>query len=450
MEHRPAFEMFTEPKEAARSLAPVIAGGKIEAAMIVVRCSRALGRRPRWLSALAKKLVAVAEGRRFSVWRIRRWLLLEPSFLRACGKELIHVAPQDRPPSTMCPANGAPSTWPVPQLATLADLARELQQDPADLEWMAGLRRSAGERPDGPLHHYSYRLVRKRDGSHRLIESPKLRLKFLQRRILAMILEKIPPHSAAHGFRHGRSIHSFAAPHVAKAFVLRLDLRDFFASVHRARVLAIFLTAGYPEPVASLLAGICTHQTPRSILRGWAAVDSPLPAPQTAIRWTCPHLPQGAPTSPALANLAAYRLDRRLAGLAAVAGADYTRYADDLVFSGNERFRRGASGFVLRASAIALEEGFEVNTRKTRFMPRGVRQQAAGIVLNQHPNVDRVAYDRLKATLHNCRRFGASGQNRDGHPDFPAHLAGRIAHVNAVNPPRGAKLRHLFDQIEWD
>jgi hypothetical protein len=162
-----------------------------------------------------------------------------------------------------------------------------------------------------------------------------------------------------------------------------------------------------------------------------------------------PHLPQGAPTSPALANLCAYRLDCRLAGLARAAGAAYTRYADDLVFSGDEALERCLRRFHVHACRVALEEGFEVNTRKSHFMRQGVRQLVAGIVLNARPNLRRTEYDRLEAILTNCVRHGPHGQNRTGHADFRAYLAGRVAYVAMINPARARRLRELFERIRW-
>ncbi|MEO8426333.1 MAG: reverse transcriptase domain-containing protein [Verrucomicrobiota bacterium] len=162
-----------------------------------------------------------------------------------------------------------------------------------------------------------------------------------------------------------------------------------------------------------------------------------------------PHLPQGAPTSPALANLAAYRFDCRLAGLAKAAGAHYTRYADDLVFSGDNGFAAMIDRFYIQVCAIALEEGFEVHTRKTRIMRRSVAQRAVGLVLNSHLNVSRDSFDCLKAILHNCVVHGTNGQNRHGVANFKAHLAGRIAHVDMINPTRGKRLREEFERIDW-
>ena len=213
-----------------------------------------------------------------------------------------------------------------------------------------------------------------------------------------------------------------------------MDLQDFFPSIGAARIRALFRTVGYPEAVANLLTGICTHSTPRAL--GGAL-------------YTRPHLPQGAPTSPALANLCMYRADCRLTGLAAGAGAHYTRYADDLAFSGDAHFEQGAEPFSLRAAAILLEEGFEVHHRKTRIMRQGVRQYLAGLVTNQHPNIPRPDYDRLKATLSNCIRYGPESQNRDAHPAFRQHLEGRVAWVESVNPQRGKRLRVIYEQIKF-
>src|SRR5262249_14700514 len=153
---------------------------------------------------------------------------------------------------------------------------------------------------------------------------------------------------------------------------------------------------------------------------------------------------------PALANLCAYRLDCRLNALARSLGAGYTRYADDLAFSGGPDLERSARRFQVQVCRIALEEGFEVHTRKSRFMRQGVCQRLAGVVVNDHPNVRRQEYDRLKAILTNCSRRGPATQNRDGHADFRGHLAGRIAYVAMLSPARAERLRALFAQIRWD
>jgi hypothetical protein len=120
-----------------------------------------------------------------------------------------------------------------------------------------------------------------------------------------------------------------------------------------------------------------------------------------------------------------------------------------MVFSGEESFARGVDRFASQVAAIALEEGFAVQHRKTRVMRQGVRQHAAGVVLNRHLNVPRVEYDQLKAILHNCLREGPASQNRAGHSDFRAHLQGRIAYLARINPQKGRRLEAIFQQINW-
>ena len=235
---------------------------------------------------------------------------------------------------------------------------------------------------------------------------------------------------------------TYSAPHCGLAVVLRFDLCDFFPSVPASRVHALFRTAGYPAEVARLLTGLGTNIVPAEVLDG-------CPGAGPWDRYRSPHLPQGAPTSPALANLCSHRLDCRLAALARSLDAGYTRYADDLAFSGGPRLERSVRRFQVLVCRIALEEGFEVNPRKSRFMRQGVRQQLAGVVLNRRLNVRRVEYDRLKAILTNCLRHGPASQNRDGHKDFKAHLAGRIAYVAMLNPSRGQRLWEAFDRVAW-
>ena len=99
---------------------------------------------------------------------------------------------------------------------------------------------------------------------------------------------------------------------------------------------------------------------------------------------------------------------------------------------------------------IVREEGFVLRAGKSSLTTRAGRQRVCGIVVNVHPNVARGEYDRLKAILHNCAVRGPGAQNRAGVPDLRAHLRGRVAWVESVNPARGAKLRERFEQIDWE
>jgi hypothetical protein len=320
-------------------------------------------------------------------------------------------------------------------LPSSAQLAQWLGIEICELDWFADCQRRLHKAPV-KLQHYTYRWLTKRSGKVRLLEMPKQRLKAIQRRILHEILDRIPPHEAAHGFRRGRSIASFVAGHAGREIVLRFDLRDFFPSIRAGRVHALFVRAGYPRPIARLLTGLCT-----TVASCEAALANDV--------YRLPHLPQGGPASPALANFCAYRLDCRLTGLARKLGAHYTRYADDLAFSGSAELERSARRFQVAVCRVALEEGFEIHTQKSRFMRQSVRQQLAGVVLNAHPNVQRADYDLLKAILCNCVRHGPQSQNRAGHADFRGHLLGRIAYLRMLHPARGAKLLAKFKQISW-
>lgn len=414
---------------------------------VVQACDRILGPFPRFARRLAARLVRAFRGSpRPPRRRLEKFLAADRPLRLLCerldGYNL--EWPSELP--VMVPAPGRAEAWSVPPIVTEGDLAHWLNLDVPSLLWLSDLRNWERKAAAESLRNYRRRWIPKQHGS-RLLEAPKLRLKFLQRRILTGILSHIPPHDAAHGFRRGRSTVTFAEPHCRKATVIRLDLRDFFTSVSRARVAAIFRTAGYPERVAGLLAGLCCTSTPADVLA--ARPEGPLDWPaRKALE--IPHLPQGAPSSPALANLCAYRLDSRLAGLARSAGAEYTRYADDLTFSGGPDFARQVRRFEITAAAIALEEGFAVNHRKTRIMSQALSQRTAGLVVNERVAIPRKTFETLKAILHNCAKFGPASQNRDGHADFRAHLAGCLAQIKATDSRRAARLEPYWERIRWD
>jgi RNA-directed DNA polymerase len=419
------------------ALAAAFLAGEPSVDQIVERCAFTLGRNWRWVGSLAQRYVeAMGAGVRPRHREAVEFLRGDKGFRRASSKyrdELV-VARRLAPPPKMRAVG-----WAVPVIESPGDLADWLALTPGELDWFADLKALGYKRSQPKLRHYHYRVLDKGAGAIRLIESPKPRLKWIQQRILGGIWDKIPSHPAAHGFVKGRSVKTFVSPHVGQRVVLRMDLRDFFPSIGGARIQTVFRTLGYPEPVADLLGGLATNAVPRDVLRDvW---KNPM--------YTRPHLPQGAPTSPALANMCLYRADCRLHGLAESAGARYTRYADDLAFSGGEDFDRRVARFAAHVAAILHEEGFAVHHRKTRIMRQGVRQHLAGVVVNRRLNIWRADLDRLKATLTNCVRHGSASQNRDGHGDFRAHLEGRVSYVESINPEKGAKLREILRRIEW-
>ena len=432
------------------ALARAFLAGEQSVGQIVDRATRMLGRPWRWLGPLARRYLEAHKNQTVPRHRdVVRFLLRDEGFRGARTKYKRELRVEDwltEAPS-MRPAAIA-GAWEIPAIESTDALAKWLGLQITELEWFADLKALAYKTTDRPkLAHYHYRVLAKRSGSIRLIESPKIRLKELQRQILSRILNRIPTHEAVHGFVKGRSIKTFTAPHAGQRVVLRMDLEDFFPSLSGARVQALFRTAGYPEPVADLLGGICTNATPRKV---WDGLDVDVNRLwETRTLYARPHLPQGAPGSPALANLCAYRTDCRLAGLARAAGAVYTRYADDLAFSGSEEFERCVERFSIHVAVILEEEGFRVNHRKTRIMRRGVRQHLAGLVVNEHVNVRRTDYEALKALLTNCVRLGPESQNRDKHPSFKSRLEGKVAFVESINLAKGRTLRAILERIAW-
>ena len=344
---------------------------------------------------------------------------------------------------TFSPVAMGPRRWPVPTIVSIEELADGFGVTVPQLRWLAderGLERSVESEA---LRNYKYTWIPKRHGRWRLIEAPKERLKRIQRIVLVDVLASVPTHPDAYGFVRGCSAVDAARVHVGREVVIRMDLEDFFTSIPRSRVAAIFRQIGYPEPMARLFAALTTNQVP-PLEFGRRDLTSTHKA-----KLRSPHLPQGSPTSPMLANLVAYRLDCRLSGLARSFRLAYSRYADDVVFSGDRLSATRLTSLLGMVQAIIEDEGFVVHHRKTRAMPSNVRQRVNGIVVNDRTNIARSERDQLRATLHNCVRFGPLSQNREQRNDFGAYLLGRISWINSCNPEAGAKLRATFDQIRW-
>jgi hypothetical protein len=436
----------------AHALAEAALCGPWTADDLAARFAVVLGRAPPALAIVARRIVAELPVPPRDPPLVEEMLFESAELREANGAERLRIARWLLREPSMRPAPLPLRATSLPKLETVADVARWLGVDDGRLHWFAGAAGRERRAPDGPLRHYTCRWVRKKSGDYRLLEAPKGHLKALQRRILHEILDRVPPHEAAHGFRRDRSVLTFASEHVGREMIVAVDLADFFASVRASRVAALFTTLGYPAAVARVLTGLSTNAVPAS---EWSTAPSPRTAAEVMARadafrrFRVPHLPQGAPTSPALANLCAFRLDLRLAAAARAVGACYGRYADDLVFSGGPDLARTSRRLLRLVARVAADEGSALQPKKTRLLGRGGRQCVAGVVVNDHLNVPRRVVDRLEATLFNAARFGPASQNRDGHADFRAHLRGRVAWVAAVNPARGAELQRLFDGIDW-
>ena len=342
----------------------------------------------------------------------------------------------------------------LPVLATAEDVAQALTLPLDDLLWLAPEHAQWREKTQSvgqalPPSHYRYRLLPKPSGGLRLLEAPRPRLAAAQRRILDTLLAGVPVHEAAHGFVRGRGVGSHAALHTQQAVVIRFDLADFFATLHATRVRALWKALGHSRAAAELLTRLTTVRTPRAVrerlLEACSLPADAIPRRRAiAARLTQAHLPQGAPTSPALANLCAFGLDLRLAALAERFGARYTRYADDLFFSGPAPLRGAFVQLRAWVGAIARDEGFALRSDKTRVMPAHQRQFVTGLVVNERPNYSRAQYDLLRARLHRLAQA----------PEVPAteraRLAGEVHWARQwLAPSRGAKLQRLLGAIRF-
>lgn len=440
------------PDKVALAMADACLAGEASVHGLLRACTRVLGKKWPWLPQLCIALYQQIGENFYSFNRaeIASWLLEQRTFQKAWRNP--SQAPKIAHYCLAAPIAPALEAWraelALPSLASSLDLANWLQLPCNDVAWFADNWRQDSATTE-QLQHYRYRWLAKKSGGWRLLEMPKPQLRQIQRKILREILHRVPPHAAAHGFRPHHSVLSHASLHCGQSVLMRLDLQDFFGSISAARVHALFRKLAYPESVARSLAHLCTHRTPSALLKQTHMATPTAISNQQHARLRSRHLPQGAPSSPALANLCAYRLDVRVAALAQAMQCRYSRYADDLTLSGGPELAHVAQRLVGQIAAIADEEGFALNFRKTRIMHAAQQQTVTGVVVNQRPNLARAEFDVLKAMLTNCVRHGPESQNRAQHPDFQAYLRGRVAWLQMLNQQRGARLAQLFHQIEW-
>jgi RNA-directed DNA polymerase len=285
------------------------------------------------------------------------------------------------------------------------------------------LRHYSVHRERDRVSHYLTFAVPKRSGGQRLIHAPKSGLKAVQRKLLSLLVQKLPVSPHAHGFVKGRSVRTGAEGHVGKAVVLRLDLEDFFPTVTHARVRGLLIALGYGYPVAATLAVLMTESQRQPVELDGKVYFVPV-GPRVCV--------QGAPTSPALCNAIVLRMDRRLAGLARKHGFTYSRYADDLSFSGPGL--ETAEKLRALAAKIIQEEGFQVNAAKTRLQRRGGRQTVTGVTVNQVLGLSRKERRKLRAMIH-------QEGTRPPSAETSARIDGKLAYLSMLNPKQAEALR---------
>jgi RNA-directed DNA polymerase len=241
---------------------------------------------------------------------------------------------------------------------------------------------------------YKEFFVPKKSGHSRIISAPCTPLKILQRKLSQVLYSVYEPKSPVHGFVPTRSILTNAKKHTHKRFILNIDLKDFFHSIHFGRVQGIFMKPPYnlPKEVALILAKICCYDG---------------------------RLPQGAPTSPIVSNMICARMDSELRKLAReFKCTHYTRYADDITFSTTFREFPEELAFIETAGEVPRtvvgeklqrvinSNGFEVNENKIRLQRKNQHQEVTGLTVNQFPNVKRDFVREISSMLHIWDKFG--------------------------------------------
>ena len=320
----------------------------------------------------------------------------------------------------------------LPAPENLEQLAALMQLDASEV------LRLCYERAATTVDHYIRFEIPKRNGGRRLISSPKPKLRVAQSWVVHNILEPLSPSRYAMAFRPGLSIVDNATPHLNAAIVVKFDLKDFFPSIGFTRVRGYFEYMGFNPGLSTILALICTDAQ---------RVKLTLDGATKFVAMGERGLPQGACTSPALANLIASPLDGRLAGLCAALDTKwaYTRYADDLTFSCRDA--NADVGRLLKAiEKIASDEGFQINLKKTAVMRAPGRQVVTGLVIGEEIRLSRRDLRRLRAFLHRCERDGMETVSKEIKKDALSVARGYLAYVTMVMPEYadGLKLRHAW------
>ena len=256
---------------------------------------------------------------------------------------------------------------------------------------------------------YCRRQIPKANGGTRELFIPNFFMQKQQRFIFEQILSGLPVDGHAYAYRKGVSIEDCAKPHIGKGLLIHLDLKNFFGSITEDMVFDAFLReTGYAPSLCRFLAQVCC-------LRG--------------------SLPQGTVTSPILSNIVFRRCDEALTKLADKYRMDYTRYSDDLFFSGSNAIK--VKDFLQEASGILLRFGFKLNTDKTKVRRGQHRQDVLGLTVNDHLQVNRAYRRKLMQELYYLERFGKNCKGALESGDYLKYmqkLQGKLAHVIHMDP----------------
>jgi RNA-directed DNA polymerase len=316
-----------------------------------------------------------------------------------------------------------------------------------------GYLRGIVERNTDPYTDLS---IKRRNGRRmREISIPDPTLMEVQRWILRHILTALPTHHSSYAYTIGKSILQCARKHLGAGWIVKLDIRDFFTSITEAQAYAVFQGAGYVPLVSLELARICTRYAGHvDYLNRKRYKVAPDHAQYTTIKsYRRPFLgflPQGAPTSGALANLASSTLDTKLSEIAEHHGCVYTRYADDLTFSSTGEFHREKALLIIREVRKALRsERLIMHEQKTSIITPGARKIVLGLLVDgDQVRISKGLRTRITAHVRGVEAFGLSPHvthaqfsSIDG---FVRHVSGMLAFVYDVEPSWAAQLQERW------
>jgi len=318
--------------------------------------------------------------------------------------------------------------------------------------------------PFGKLHEVVLRRVepyrvfniRKRSGGHRPIAVPEPFLMRTQRWINQNILLKTKVHTCSKAYRPKCSPIKNAEVHCGARWLIKLDIVSFFESIDERQIYKVFRGLGYRALLAFELARLTTRdvehmQNGQDVQWINSKLANGIPYPPVRVGT----LPQGAPTSPGLANSVCYQMDVDLFAVAQTHGATYTRYADDIVISGCSDFsRQEATKILKQCLAVLRKHNFKRNDQKTHIVPPGSRKIVTGLLVHgSRPSLNRDFRERIEMHLYYAKRFGVAEhcQRRRFFSiiGFHDHLRGLITYAHQVDPSLGKKYEQEFSSLQW-
>lgn len=276
---------------------------------------------------------------------------------------------------------------------------------------------------DNPDKFYYNFQISKKTGGKRTINVPNSPLELCQKYIKEKILNNVILHPSAHGFANNKSIITNAKEHINKEIILNIDLKDFFPSISRKKVFYVFnKICGYDNSLSHCLTKLVMYKN---------------------------GLPQGACTSPIISNIVTYKLDLRLKKLSDKLEINYSRYADDITFSGNKKIVN--SQFLILVKKIINECGYQINDKKTRFESKYGRQEVTGLIVNNGKvSIPKQYLQNLRKDLYYIKKYGIEEhkkRNNIYNVFYLEHIKGQIMFVYSVDKNKGIRLLKEYNLI---